>query len=125
MAAMLWPFRRDSRFSFHPFLRYHFSTAAPKPFSAVPSKKGFRKYLDYLGPKTQEVFLKRIIELGPIYREKMMPFSPIPELLVASDPNDVETVFRADGKWPHRDPIPFLREIREKSMKLPAGIFLT
>ncbi|XP_003384618.1 PREDICTED: cytochrome P450 27C1-like [Amphimedon queenslandica] len=94
----------------------------PRPFSEIPRKKGFLKYWDWLGPRPENVTIKRFKELGHIYRESL-PSSGFPEFVVVCDPEDIEKVIRADGRWPLRDAMPLWSELREK-LNLPKGLFL-
>lgn len=78
----------------------------PKPFKDIPCPRGYPfigTTLDYTGKnmyKIHVVLKNRYDKYGPIYREKLFP--GLPEQVVIFDPDDVETVFRADGEWPHR-----------------------
>jgi hypothetical protein len=80
--------------------------APPKPFKDIPGPRGYPfigTALDYAGKnanKMYAIFRNRHDKYGPIYREKMFP--GMPEQVVIFDPDDVETVFRADGEWPNR-----------------------
>ena len=80
--------------------------ASPKPFKEIPSPRGYPfigTALDYAGKnmdKMHVIMRNRYDEYGPIYREKLFP--GMPEQVVIFDPDDVETVFRADGEWPNR-----------------------
>ena len=47
-----------------------------------------------------QVMKRRVAKYGTIFREKVMPI--MPEQVVICNPQDVETVFRADGPWPNR-----------------------
>ena len=98
------------------------SDVPPKPYTSIPKKKGLRKYLDYFGPKPHEIALLRYKELGPIFRETL-PSPSVPNVLVVCDPDDVEAVIRADGKWPYREGMPIWSEVRQ-SLNIPKGIFL-
>ena len=67
-------------------------------------------------------FIKeRVEEFGKIYREKLSP--GLPEFLFVLDPNDIEKVFRAGGKYPRRFP---LTEwvVARKQVGVPGGVFL-
>ena len=80
--------------------------ASPKPFKDIPGPRGYPfigTALDYAGKnmdKMHVVMRNRYDKYGPIYREKLFP--GMPEQVVIFDPDDVETVFRADGEWPNR-----------------------
>ena len=80
--------------------------APPKPFKDIPGPRGYPfigTALDYAGKnmsKMHVILRSRYEKYGPIYREKLFP--GMPEQVIIFDPNDVETVFRADGEWPNR-----------------------
>ena len=80
--------------------------APPRPYKDMPGPKGYPfigSALDYAGKnmdKMHVVLRNRYDKYGPIYREKLFP--GMPEQVVIFDPDDVETVFRADGEWPNR-----------------------
>ena len=80
--------------------------APPKPFKDVPGPRGYPfigTALDYAGKnmdKMHAILRCRYDTYGQIYREKLFP--GLPEQVVIFDPDDVETVFRADGEWPNR-----------------------
>ena len=99
-----------------------------KPFSEIPSKKGLPilgTLLDFTSKdvryKMHKVTRKRFEELGMIFREKVSP--SFPEMVVIGDPRDVETVFRSEGKWPHRPNIEIWEEAR-KELSIPLGLLL-
>ena len=102
--------------------------AEPKPFSEIPAAKGWPllgTFMDYGKPdtlnKAYRVIQQRVKKLGWIYREKL--FSTFPEMLVVVDPDDVQTVFRADGKWPSRMTLDVWVE-SERHSNVPPGIFM-
>lgn len=79
--------------------------ASPKPFKDIPGPRGYPLIgtaLDYAGKNANmyTIFRNRYDKYGAIYREKLFP--GMPEQIVIFDPDDVETVFRADGEWPNR-----------------------
>jgi hypothetical protein len=101
----------------------------PKPFSDIPRKPPlpiFGRSLDYIGSsvrdKPYKTFFSRYNELGPIFRERAV--ITVPEMLIVCDPNDIETVFRADGKWGQRLPIDVWEKVRHEN-NIPWGVFLT
>jgi len=66
---------------------------------------------------------QRVAKYGMIYREKIVP--TLPEQVVIYNPQDVETVFRADGPWPNR---PHGGEIflkMRKAAKMETGILMS
>ena len=81
--------------------------------------------MDYRKPDTlyrmYRIMQQRVEKLGKIYKEKPMPLNT--EFVVVVDPNDVQTVFRADTKWPKRIPVEFWIEAR-KQEGIPTGLFL-
>ena len=82
------------------------SQAPTKPFKDIPGPRGYPfigTALDYAGKNMDKMHVtlrNRYDKYGPIYREKLFP--GMPEQVVIFDPDDVETVFRADGEWPNR-----------------------
>ena len=60
---------------------------------------------------------------GTIYREKMIPI--MPEQVVISNPQDVETVFRADGPWPNRPEGGQIFHKMRKAANMQAGILMS
>ena len=102
--------------------------AEPKPFSEIPAAKGWPllgTFMDYRKPdtlnKTYRVIQQRVKKLGWIYREK--PFPTFPEMVIIMDPDDIQTVFRAEEKWPTRTPF----EVWVNSAKqsgIPTGIVM-
>ena len=86
----------------------YFSTGPPKPYNQIPGPRGLPIVgtgleLARLGDRAVTIFDRRIKQYGKIWREKMFPGQP--EMVFASDPKDVETVFRADDKFPIRPDI--------------------
>lgn len=47
---------------------------------------------------------ERYEQFGKIHKEQIGPMT----LVQLYDPGDFETVFRADGKYPHRMPLPLI-----------------
>ena len=59
---------------------------------------------------------------GYVYKEKMFP--ALSEILLVSDPVDVEKLLSADGKWPNRpEGFGVLEKIREKA-GIPLGVLM-
>ena len=92
----------------------------PRPFSAIPQVQGLPfigTALDYVKPEFKGkpflVPLERKQVYGNIYREKPMPTGP--KFIVTLNPEDVEKVFRADGKEPHRPTFSVFDEARKKA----------
>ena len=104
------------------------SSEPAKPYSEIPTKKGLPllgNLLEFTSKdvryKVHKVTKRRFEELGMIFREKPVP--SLPEMVVIGDPRDVETVFRSEGKWPHRPNIPVWEEAR-KELSIPLGLLL-
>ena len=97
-----------------------------KPFEDIPGPKaGFRTFMKFY--KVTEGFTKGykmvdrlFAEYGPIYKQYLFG---IP-LVHVVDPNDVERVFRADGKYPMRPPMLAWIEHRKRRDHFP-GVFLS
>ena len=83
-----------------------------KSFDEMPGPKGLPligTFLDYtkdLGggvrgyQRMHEMQQKRVQQYGPIFREKIFDRQTV----TISNPDDVEYLFRNEGKWPRRDP---------------------
>lgn len=104
------------------------SESAPvRPFDQIPKAKGYPvigTVLDYLTVKfkLQKVFKQRVEKYGLIYREKLFP--GLPEQVIVFDPEDVKTVFRADGKWPNRpEGGEIFRKLRQESFESMGVLF--
>ena len=54
----------------------------------------------------------KVAKLGKIYQEKS-PSSNMRPIVVAFDPDDVQTIFRADGKFPERLDLLGLKDIND------------
>ncbi|KAJ7377645.1 hypothetical protein OS493_027723 [Desmophyllum pertusum] len=50
-------------------------------------------------------------DYGPIYKENVSDKTPVVHIM---EPADIETVFRAEGKYPHRPPLDGMIKHREK-----------
>jgi len=70
-----------------------------------------------------QVMEQRVAKYGTIFREKVMPI--FPEQVVICNPQDVETVFRADGPWPNRPEGGEVLHKMRKAAKMQSGIFLS
>jgi len=85
--------------------------------TALEYAKSSNKY------RMTQVIEQRVAKYGMIYRERIVP--TLPEQVVIYNPQDVETVFRADGPWPNR---PHGGEIflkMRKAAKMQAGILMS
>ena len=103
------------------------TTGIPRPYKDIPGPRGLPfvgTALEYAKPSNKyrmtQVMKRRVAKYGTIFREKVMPI--MPEQVVICNPQDVETVFRADGPWPKR---PIGAEVfhnLKKATKMQAGI---
>ncbi|XP_078598372.1 putative cytochrome P450 49a1 [Branchiostoma floridae x Branchiostoma japonicum] len=103
-----------------------YDTAA-RPFEEIPGPKGLPLIgtgLDYapfgrfpLKTHLRESFRERTKAYGSIYREKLGPL----DLVVISDPKEIEKVFRNEGRYPERVQLESVRTYREIK-KLPIGV---
>ncbi|XP_035690421.1 probable cytochrome P450 49a1 [Branchiostoma floridae] len=103
-----------------------YDTAA-RPFEKIPGPKGLPLIgtgLDYapfgrfpLKTHLRESFRERTKAYGSIYREKLGPL----DLVVISDPKEIEKVFRNEGRYPERVQLESVRTYREIK-KLPIGV---
>ena len=77
--------------------------------------------LDYLRvlEKTHLLLFERAKKYGNIYKEKI--FAGMPYSVVVTDASDIETVFRADGKYPIRPDTPISYDMRD-ALKIPYGL---
>ena len=88
------------------FARFCSSTpSSTKPFDTIPGPKQLPflgNSLEYArrGRNVLDLLQERVEEYGTIYKDKPIP--GMPEMVVISNSKDVETVFRADGKYPIR-----------------------
>ena len=102
--------------------------ATAKPFSAIPSPKRIpligmsRDFMKVSTSDLVQAVYRRVEELGKIYREKLFP--GLPEFVFVLDPEDVAKVFRADGRYPRRFPLPEWIDVR-KELNIPIGLFLS
>ena len=94
--------------------------AESKPFDTIPREKG----LPYFGTFLNNIFafrfskfflipLERIKKHGKIWVEQ--PFPGVGEIVNIVDYRDVQQVFRAEGKTPHRLSIPGFQDVRTAS----------
>ena len=105
------------------------SLSQPKPYNDIPRKRSLPfigTTWDYLGKdvryKPFKVQLSRFKEMGPIFREK--PSFIFPEFVMVSDPNDIETVLRSDGKFGNRTRLIIWEDVRTLK-NIPFGLFLS
>ncbi|XP_019623431.1 PREDICTED: LOW QUALITY PROTEIN: probable cytochrome P450 49a1 [Branchiostoma belcheri] len=103
--------------------------SSARPFEEIPGPKGsplpvIGTALDYspfgqfpMKTKLMESFKERTKTYGNIYREKIGPM----DLVVISDPKEIERLFRNEGRYPERQPLLSV-EIYRELKKLPAGI---
>ena len=106
------------------------TTGTARPFRDIPGPKG----LPFIGTSLEyakssnkyrmtRVMEQRVAKYGMIYREKIVP--TLPEQVVIYNPQDVETVFRADGPWPNRPEGGEIFHKLRKAAKMQGGVFFT
>ena len=99
-----------------------------KPFSEIPGPRR----LPFVGSSLSfllEVGKKPILQLqkelmekyGMIYRIKV---PTIPELVMIHDPQDIEVMFRAEGKYPSRVPFQVWKQARDE-LKMEMAVLLS
>ncbi|XP_078598369.1 putative cytochrome P450 49a1 [Branchiostoma floridae x Branchiostoma japonicum] len=103
-----------------------YDTAA-RPFEEIPGPKGLPLIgtaLEYspfgrfpIKTNLRSSYRERTKIFGSIYREKIGPL----DLVVISDPKEIEKVFRNEGRYPERLPLESIKAYRELK-KLPAGV---
>lgn len=94
----------------------------PLPFNEIPGPQG--KYVPAIEfhrvsegfTKTYKLTDKLFNQYGPIFKQSVTDRSPVVHVM---DPVDIQTVFRAEGKYPYRPPIDALVEVRRRK-----GMFL-
>ncbi|CAH1233707.1 CYP27A1 [Branchiostoma lanceolatum] len=101
--------------------------AAARPFDEIPGPKGLPLIgtaWDYtpfgrfpLKTNMRDSFRERRKTYGSIYREKLGPM----DLVVISDPKEIEKVFRNEGRYPERLPLMSMKIYRELK-KMPVGL---
>ena len=104
---------------------------AAKPFEEIPGPKGLPivgTLLDYVrdqgegmsGYKRMHVMQQqRIQQFGSIYLEKIVNF----ETVAISNPDDVQFLFRNEGKYPTRQPVFPLWMKYKDEREQPLGLF--
>ena len=94
-------------------------------YRVIPEPNGF-KFMYDLCTKTEgftkayKITERLFHELGPIYKENLMLW-PIAAVHV-QEPDDFETVFRAEGKYPRRLMFDFMVEHRKRRTHFPGII---
>ena len=110
-------------------------SAAPlteaKPFSEVPGPRrlpllgGALSFLFEMSRNVnlpiQDVQKGLMQKYGMIYRTKV---PTLPEIVFIHEPQDVEVMFRAEGKYPSRAPFQISKQARNE-MKLEMGVLLS
>ncbi|XP_078486707.1 cytochrome P450 10-like [Ciona intestinalis] len=102
---------------------------AVKDFSEIPQPKSlpilgtFLDYTKFRGfdvANLNNLFKSRFDELGPIYKETIIPGLSEPTVHCFS-PQDNEKLFRLESRLANRDPIEFLKVVRER-IGVPSGL---
>ncbi|KAI8483292.1 hypothetical protein Bbelb_390330 [Branchiostoma belcheri] len=93
--------------------------AAVRPFHEIPGPKGLPiigslweyTFLGKLDPRRfDEALWTRYQQYGKIYKENLGPRGTFVRI---ADPGDIETVYRNEGRYPHRPSFPLVRESME------------
>lgn len=89
-----------------------------KPFSEIPGPRRLPfvgsglTFLSQVGKKPIHEAQKEWMEkYGNVYRIKVPTF---PEIVMIHDPQDIEVMFRAEGKYPSRPPLRVLKQARNE-----------
>ncbi|XP_011405733.1 PREDICTED: cytochrome P450 27C1-like [Amphimedon queenslandica] len=95
--------------------------------SDIPGPRGLPilgSTIDYLRAldKSYLLLFERVKKYGGIYKEKML--AGMPYSVIVTDTSDIETVFRADGKYPIRPDTPMSLDMRD-ALKIPYGLLLS
>ena len=106
------------------------SEGTARPFKDIPGPRGLPLIgtaLEYAKSSNKyrmtQVIEQRVAKYGTIYREKMIPI--MPEQVVICNPQDVETVFRADGPWPNRPEGGEIFHKMRKAAKMQGGVLIS
>ena len=82
--------------------------AEVKPYNEIPGPKGlpfFGTLFDYVRNKghtrIHEIQQDRAQQYGEIYREKILDYDTV----TISNPDDIQYLFRNEGKYPQREPL--------------------
>ena len=99
-----------------------------KPFSEIPGPRRLPlvgstlSFLLEVGKKPILQLQKELMEkYGMIYRIKV---PTIPELIMIHDPQDIEVMFRAEGKYPSRVPFQVWKQARNE-LKMEMAVLLS
>ena len=99
-----------------------------KPFSEIPGPRrlplvgGALSFFLEVGKKPIIQLQKEWMEkYGMIYRVKV---PTIPESIMIHDPQDIEVMFRAEGKYPSRVPFQVLKQARDE-LKMEMAVLLS
>ena len=96
----------------------------PLSFDEIPGPQGRLStavafYRQSEGFRKQHKLMEKLFDdYGPIFKEQVTEKTPV---VHAMEPNDFETVFRAEGKYPKRTPLDFVEEYSRRR-SLPPGL---
>ena len=99
-----------------------------KPFSEIPGPRRLPfvgsslSFLSQVGKKPIYQAQKEWMEkYGNVYRIKVPTF---PELIMIHDPQDIEVMYRAEGKYPSRAPFQAWKQARDE-LKMEMAVLLS
>jgi len=103
--------------------------AEAKPFSEVPGPRRLPlvgSALSFLFEINRKLPIRQLQKgwmqkYGMIYRAKV---PTLPEVVVIHEPQDVEALFRAEGKYPSRAPFQIWKQARNE-LKMEMGVLLS
>lgn len=105
-------------------VKHDTTSKEPLPFDEIPGPRGklltgidFYRYSEGFR-KHHKLSVRLFNEYGPIFKEHVLRETPVVHVM---EPDDFEKVYRAEGKYPKRDPLDFLEDCRKKKNK-PKGL---
>jgi len=105
-------------------VKHETTSKEPLPFDEIPGPRGklltgidFYRYSEGFR-KHHKLSVRLFNEYGPIFKEHVLRETPVVHVM---EPDDFEKVYRAEGKYPKRDPLDFLEDCRKRNNR-PKGL---